>query len=85
MAVFKIEKNKKYTVMSNYHLTDKRMSLKAKGLLSFLLFFMLLAKYITRKKPLSWLIFIVASPNGFEPLTARLEGVCSIQLSYEDS
>lgn len=37
MAVFKIEKNKKYTVMSNYHLRDKRMSLKSKGLLSFML------------------------------------------------
>lgn len=37
MAVFRIEKNKNYTVMSNYHLRDKRMSLKAKGLLSFML------------------------------------------------
>ena len=37
------------------------------------------------KKPLSWFNFIVASPEGFEPSTARLEGVCSIQLSYEDS
>ena len=37
MAVFKIEKNKNYTVMNNYHLRDKRMSLKAKGLLSFML------------------------------------------------
>ena len=27
----------------------------------------------------------MASTKGFEPLTARLEGVCSIQLSYEDS
>ncbi len=26
----------------------------------------------------------MASPEGFEPSTARLEGVCSIQLSYED-
>lgn len=34
MAVFRIEKNKNYTVMSNYHLKDKRLSLKAKGLLS---------------------------------------------------
>ena len=24
----------------------------------------------------------MATPKGFEPLTARLEGVCSIQLSY---
>lgn len=37
MAVFKIEKNKGYTVMSNYHLRDKSLSYKAKGLLSFML------------------------------------------------
>lgn len=35
--VFKIEKTKNYTVMSNYHLRDKNLSLKAKGLLSFML------------------------------------------------
>ena len=34
MAVFRIDKTKGYTVMSNYHLRDKRLSLKAKGLLS---------------------------------------------------
>lgn len=34
MAVFRVNKNKNYTVMSNYHLKDKNMSLKAKGLLS---------------------------------------------------
>lgn len=34
MAVFRIEKNKDYTVMSNYHLRDSSLSLKAKGLLS---------------------------------------------------
>jgi len=28
MAVFKIEKNKNYTIMSNYHLRDKRMILR---------------------------------------------------------
>ena len=37
MSVFKIEKNKNYTVMSNYHLRDKKLSYKAKGLLSFML------------------------------------------------
>ena len=37
MATFRIEKNKNYTVMSNYHLRDKDLSLKAKGLLSFML------------------------------------------------
>lgn len=34
MAVFRVEKNKGYTVMSNYHLRDSTLSLKAKGLLS---------------------------------------------------
>ena len=37
MAVFKIEKNKNYTIMSNHHLRDKELSYKAKGLLSFML------------------------------------------------
>lgn len=37
MSVFKIEKNKNYTIMSNYHLRDKRLSYKAKGMLSFML------------------------------------------------
>lgn len=34
MAVFRVEKNKGYTVMSNQHLRNKELSLKAKGLLS---------------------------------------------------
>ena len=34
---FRINKNRNYTVMSNYHLRDKNLSLKAKGLLSFML------------------------------------------------
>ena len=34
MAVFRIEKTKDYTVMSNHHLRNKDLSLKAKGLLS---------------------------------------------------
>jgi hypothetical protein len=34
MAVFRVEKSQNYTVMSNYHLRDKELSLKAKGLLS---------------------------------------------------
>lgn len=37
MSVFKIEKNRNYTIMSNYHLRDKKLSYKAKGLLSFML------------------------------------------------
>ena len=34
MAVFRVERTRDYTVMSNYHLRDKNLSLKAKGLLS---------------------------------------------------
>ena len=34
MAVFSVERNKGYTVMSNHHLRNKELSLKAKGLLS---------------------------------------------------
>ena len=35
--VFRINKTKNYTVMSNYHLQDKNLSYKAKGLLSCML------------------------------------------------
>lgn len=37
MAIFRVEKTKDYTVMSNYHLRDKNLTLKAKGLLSWML------------------------------------------------
>lgn len=37
MAVFRVEKTKDFTVMSNYHLRDVELSLKAKGLLSLML------------------------------------------------
>ena len=37
MAVFRVEKTRNYTVMSNHHLRDKSLSLKAKGLLSLML------------------------------------------------
>ena len=32
MAMFRIEKSKGYTVMTNHHLRNKSLSLKAKGL-----------------------------------------------------
>lgn len=35
--LFRVEKNRNYTTMSNYHLRDKNLSYKAKGLLSFML------------------------------------------------
>ena len=37
MAVFRINKTQDYTVMSNFHLKDRNLSLKSKGLLSLIL------------------------------------------------
>ena len=38
MAIFRIEKIRDYTVMSNHHLRNAELSLKSKGLLSMMLF-----------------------------------------------
>ena len=40
--------------------------------------------YLNKKKHTNVCYNLMASTKGFEPLTARLEGVCSIQLSYVD-
>ena len=37
MATFRVNKTSDYTVISNYHLREKGMSLKAKGLLTLML------------------------------------------------
>lgn len=37
LAVYRVERTKDYTVMSNYHLKDTNLSLKSKGLLSMML------------------------------------------------
>jgi hypothetical protein len=37
MAVFRVERTRDYTVMSNHHLKNRMLSLKAKGLLSIML------------------------------------------------
>ena len=37
MAVFRVEKTRDFTVMSNHHLRNPRLSLKAKGLMSLML------------------------------------------------
>jgi len=39
MSVIRVEKTKNYTVMSNHHLRNKNLSLKAKGLMSVMLSF----------------------------------------------
>lgn len=37
MATFRVEKTRDYTVMSNHHLKNRALTLKAKGLLSLML------------------------------------------------
>ena len=37
MSVIRVKKNKNYTVMANYHLKDRSLSLKGKGLMSYML------------------------------------------------
>ena len=37
MTKIRVNRNKGYTVMSNYHLKDKTITLKSKGLLSIML------------------------------------------------
>ena len=37
MAVFRVQRTSDYTVMSNYHLRDRNLTLKSKGLLSMML------------------------------------------------
>ena len=37
MPIYRVEKTKDFTIMSNAHLKDGRLSLKAKGLLSYML------------------------------------------------
>ena len=39
MAVSRVNKTRDFTVMSNHHFKDKRLSMKAKGLLSMMLSF----------------------------------------------
>ena len=39
MAVFRTEKKEDFTIMSNHHFKDKRLSMKSKGLLSMMLSF----------------------------------------------
>ncbi len=60
MPVFRVERNKGYTVMSNYHLRDKSLSLKAKGLLSQILSlsedwdYTLRLRYLKEHRPIVW-------------------------------
>ena len=48
MAIFRVERTRDYTVMSNYHLKDTGLSLKSKGLLSMMLSLPESCNYTTR-------------------------------------
>ena len=61
MAVFWGERNKGYTVMSNHHLRNRELSLKAKGLFSQMM-----------SLPVGWdysLLLSVDNPLDFSPIT----------------
>lgn len=53
MAVFRVEKTKDFTVMSNHHLRNVSLSLKAKGLLSLMLSLPDNWDYTTKGLPIS--------------------------------
>ena len=57
MAVFRVQKTQNYTIMSNHHLRNKALSLKAKGLLSLMLSLPEDWDYTTAKR-----VWIVSAP-----------------------
>ena len=63
MAVFRIEKTRDYTVMSNHHLRNEGLSLKSKGLLSMMLSLPEDWNYTTRG--LSTALETTATPSPF--------------------
>ena len=83
MAVFRVERNKGYTVMSNHHLRNKELSLKAKGLLSQMLslpedwdYTLAGLSFINREK-------IDATGVHFVQPTGTPEEMAALQASYE--
>ena len=62
MSVFRAPKNKNYTVMSNHHLRNKKLSLKSKRLLS--LMFILPEEWdITVKQEEVWINRLCSAPD----------------------
>ena len=61
MAVFRVEKTKDFTVMSNHHLRNTELSLKAKGLLSLMLSLPEDWDYTTKEANVDYLLDIPAS------------------------
>ena len=66
MAVCRVEKNKNYTTMSNYHLRDKSLSNKSRGLLSTMLSLPETWDYTTRG-------LAAICKDGVDGITAQLK------------
>ena len=78
MAVFRIERTRDYTVMSNHHLRNANLSLKAKGLLSMMLSLPEDWNYTTRG-------LAKICKEGVDAIGAalrELEGACSSDSSF---
>ena len=73
MAVCRVEKNKNYTTMSNYHLRDPNLSNKARGLLSTMLSLPDNWDYTTRG-------LAKICKDGVDGITAQLAFVMTLEL-----
>ena len=69
MAVFRVEKTKDFTIMSNHHLRNTELSLKAKGLLS------LIHEKSSLAPPGQSLAFSLGDEKGFEWIGANISSV----------
>lgn len=76
MAVFRVEKTKDFTIMSNHHLRNTELSLKAKGLLSLMLSLPEDWDYTT--KGLAHIC-----KDGVDSITTALEGTGAAWLSHQ--
>ncbi len=77
MAVCRVEKNKNYTTMSNYHLRDPNLSNKSRGLLSTMLSLPENWDYTTRG-------LAKICKDGVDGITAQLRSWNSTAISCAD-
>ena len=82
MAVFRIEKNKDFTIMSNHHLRNQSLSLKAKGLQSLMLSLpeswdFTLAGFLYQSVPFAPLTALSSIEDIHSRLTGLLYFACS--------
>ena len=82
MAVFRVERNRGYTVMSNHHLRNKELSLKAKGLLSQMLSLPEDWDYKALQENAKLLAFLQG--NGINSMQELYEKVSAMNKDYYD-